>query len=178
MIFDINTYIPTKLKALRVNISAIESAESMAVFLRKYGICKTNDFVFKNLQSYIKAYNNRHFVLPKAYLFNSQNQLIKVLDTPKDLDTIYLLEADVNSSLSYRSLEKLYSEVIDSVKGISFSKEPKIVLTWSVYAGDLNKDYAFAWLKKLNTVKNQKIKVYLLNCDLQDTWDLLDDDFS
>jgi hypothetical protein len=49
-----------------------------------------------------------------------------------------------------------------------------VFITWAVFAGKLNDEKAFEWVKLLNDAKKKGINVnyYLLNCDFQKSWNL------
>ena len=49
-----------------------------------------------------------------------------------------------------------------------------VLITWTVYAGKLNKSKAFEWTHLLKTAQTKGINVqyYLLNCDMQKDWNL------
>ena len=52
--------------------------------------------------------------------------------------------------------------------------EITVLITWATYLGKVNKQKAFEWIKLLEQAKDQGIKInyYLINYDLQESWNL------
>jgi hypothetical protein len=136
--------------------------------------------VFRNSASFAKASQKNILNIPEAMFFNKAGNMVRykketvdcnanVDDFISDLEHFSNIEADESFTISeLKTIIKTSSS--DSLQNADIN----VFITWTVYAGKLNKDKAFEWAKLLETAKSKGINVryYLLNCDYQKSWNI------
>ena len=159
----------------------IESYASTKKYLFKNGMDTTRVLYFKNLNTFAFASKKKLLQVPNALFFDKSGSFVDYRKNAKDCnakvgtfidDLNFFREAKRYSTKTIRDLEKL---VQSSNKNQVLEKtDVTVFITWSKYAGSLNREKAFDWVKLLEQAKRRGINVnyYLLNCDLQESWNL------
>lgn len=159
----------------------MESYTSTKKYLLRNDVDTSRLLYFKNLNAFAFASKKKLLQVPNALFFDKSGDFVDYRKTTKDCnakvetfidDLSSFKEAKKDSTKTIMDLEKL---VCSYNKNLSIEKTDIIVfITWSKYAGSLNREKAFDWVKLLEQAKQKGISVnyYLLNCDFQESWNL------
>ncbi|MGO1752290.1 MAG: hypothetical protein ACTHYV_07335 [Psychroflexus sp.] len=164
----------------------IESIASTQKYLVKKGIDTTNTIIFKDLMSFAIASNTDLLAIPDAMFFNSNGEFVPYKESAEscnaDVDSFLsdlksINNKETNSSLTLNKLNSLLKHTNGKPLQINRDQEVYVFITWSKYAGRINKIKAFAWIDLIEKAKeeNLKVKYYLVNCDLQESWEMTDE---
>ncbi len=159
-----------------------ESNKSMLQFLDDKNVeySKEDIATLHDLNIFIDYYSKEMLSIPEAYFFNKQgfrvskkykgNSCGKVI---KNADKIN--KADFDSNESVGDWLKYYSFPFTTENNDS-EYDAYVIITWGVFAeiNDSN-ETAFNWYQSLKNNKDLNIKVILLNLDIQDTWQISED---
>lgn len=157
-----------------------QTGENQLKFLKKYGISDTEYYYFKDIKSYISASREKYLSIPDAFFFNSNGEYVtykkKTTDCNAKVDDFINDLKSFNSSSSNKSLKiDSFLSLLTSNSKINIEKsEITVFLTWAIFAGKTNKEKTFDWIKLINKAKENDISIsyYLVNCDLQENWNL------
>lgn len=164
----------------------IESIASTQKYLVKKGIDTTNTLVFKDLMSFAIASNTDLLVIPDAMFFNSNGEFVPYKESAEscnaDVDSFLsdlknIDNKETNSSLTISKMSSLLKHTNGKPLEIDKKQEIYVFITWSKYAGRVNKIKAFTWIDLIEKARKEDLKViyYLVNCDLQESWEMTDE---
>ncbi len=157
-----------------------ETLETQRRFLQNNDVPVSEFFYLKDFNSFASASKNKYLSIPDAFFFNKEGNLVRYKKSSSDCnakvdDFITDLKEFSNApSDSLINVNKLLP-LFESEAKIDLKKtDVTVFLTWAVFAGDVNKDKTFEWIKLLKKAQEQGISVsyYLVNCDFQDSWGL------
>ncbi len=140
------------------------------------------NFHYKDFKSYLQASQNRKIEIPNAYFFNRDGNFVSYKRSSTDCNANvsgFIVDLKnfkkLERSDSFNIQEVFQLSDIDSSETSSLS-EINVVLTWAVFAGKVNDEKTFKWIQLLKQAQKEglSVKYYLLNCDLQDNWNLTD----
>ena len=156
----------------------LETETSAQRYLSRRHIDTTDMLTFKDFEAFASAQQRGMLSIPDAMFFNAHGNLVrykkegegcnaKVDDFLTDLKQFSSLPDDTTITLN--DLSSLVNRDLASQR-----PEVTVVVTWTIYAGRLNKTKAFEWVKLVDKAKANGIDVraYLLNCDFQKAWNL------
>jgi hypothetical protein len=167
-------------KVYGVKKPTFQTIENQKIFLNKYGLIETDFFYYKDLKSFASASKENYLSVPDAFFFNKKGEYVpykktstecnaKVGDFIKDLETF-------NNSSSENSIKiENFLKLLNNDTEIKIEKSEIVVfLTWAVFAGKTNKIKTFDWINLIENAKKNGINIsyYLVNCDLQENWNL------
>lgn len=157
----------------------LEDRKSIAKYLAKRSIDTSGLYCFKDFMSFAIASQRNMINIPEAMFFNKDGYLVrykkeavecnaKVDDFINDLS--HFSEIPPDKSINIQVFSDLLERHKDSIKPTDIN----VFITWTVYAGKLNKDKAFAWVDLLEKAKQKgmDVNVYLVNCDYLKTWNI------
>tara|TARA_R110000850_G_scaffold271031_2_gene404784 strand:- start:179395 stop:180018 length:624 start_codon:yes stop_codon:yes gene_type:complete len=160
----------------------MESTESLMDYLHKKKVPVENVLIIKDLNGF-SSINNGVFSVPNAIFFNAKGEYVEykksaeecnayVFGFIEDLESINNQPSDPAYKINLL-LENTKNLQLESVKAED-KKDTYVFITWAKYAGKLNKDKAFAWINLLEEAnqKGMNVQYFLLNYDLQKSWDL------
>ena len=163
----------------------LEDRTSIYKYLNKKKIDTSNVYIFKNLSAYAKASKLKLMSIPDAVFFNKEGYFVdykkKASDCNAKVDA-FLLDLTTFSKLPSVQTKKMddllhFIENSKSDKPIN-AADINVFITWAVFAGKLNDEKAFEWVYLLEKAKKEgfKINYYLINCDIQKSWKLSDEE--
>jgi len=159
-----------------------ESINNQNQFLKKHSIYE-DYFIFSNAENYLNFLKNKQLTVPDATFFNADGFMVDYKDDAKtcnaNVDEFisklkHFNELPYNKSINIKDITKLlYSPNNKKIE----TNEIVVILTWAIFVGRTNKTKTFEWVKLLENAKKDGIKInyYLINCDLQEFWNLNDD---
>ena len=152
-------------------------------FLKRNNIDPKSIYFFTDFDNMIKAYELKYSTIPDAYFFNQNGDFIPYKSNTEQCNAKV---DDFITDLKKINFNKSENKNIkDFIPLLSNDKNKEIVLneitvliTWATYLGKVNKQKAFEWIKLLEQAKDEGIKVnyYLVNYDLQECWELNNDE--
>lgn len=160
----------------------IETYSATQKYLYKKDMDTARVVYFKDFNSFAQASKKRLLQVPNALFFDKDGNFVdyrksatdcnaKVDDFIQDLNTFNEAKKDTTKTIA--DLKQL---VVAANKNLLSEKpgEITVFITWARFAGTLNKEKAFDWVKLLEAAKQKGISVnyYLLNCDFQENWNL------
>ncbi|MFC4739391.1 hypothetical protein ACFO3U_05240 [Flavobacterium ponti] len=182
IVFLINCQSLAKLKyGIKNPYFATES--DLNSFLLKYKI-QQNSFFFKDWESYKQAITSKYSSIPDAYFFNKNGEFVTYKKTASDCNAKvdeFIAELNNFSSIEGDKTKNI-SEIIPLLTNTKNEKidlnEVTVLISWASFIGKVNEDKAFEWIRILDEAKNNNVKVnyYLINYDLQKSWDLNEED--
>lgn len=157
-----------------------QTTENQLRFLKKHGISNVDFYYFKDIKSYIASSKEKYLSIPDAFFFNSNGEYVtykkKTTDCNAKVDDFINDLKSFNSSSSNKSLKiNSFLSLLTSNSKINIEKsEITVFLTWAIFAGKTNKEKTFDWIKLINKAKENGVSIsyYLVNCDLQENWNL------
>ncbi len=171
---------PVAKMVLQVKKPNFETTDSQEIFLKKNKVVVADFFYFRDFNSFVLASKNKYLSIPDAFFFNKEGNLVRYKKSSSDCnakvddfinDLNEFSKAPSDSSINVTKLLALF----ESNNKIEYKKsEITVFLTWAVFAGKVNKDKTFEWIKLIAEAQKQGVKIsyYLVNCDLQDSWGL------
>lgn len=157
----------------------IEDSKSIREYLRKYHMDTVHVYVFKDLKSFAAASEMDFLNIPDATFFNKEGYFIpykepgvscnaSVGEFIAAMESMHVLKPDAT-----KKMETLLA-LLETPQQHIPEADINVFITWTKYAGSLNKDKAFEWVKLLESAKAKGIKAnyYLVNCDYQKSWNI------
>jgi len=156
----------------------LETDNSIKKYLVKNKVDTSKVYVFKDYFAFAKASGKNLMEVPDAVFFNATGNLVRykketetcnarVDDFISEMENFSNQPDDPNIKLD-EFLEMLSGKPIDEAADV------KVFITWTVYAGRLNKTKAFEWIRLIEKAKARGVNAnwYLVNCDFQKSWNL------
>ncbi|CAM3673435.1 hypothetical protein FSS13T_26410 [Flavobacterium saliperosum S13] len=170
------------LKVKGVKDPKIENYSSAKKYLHKNDMDTTRVVYFKDFYSLAQASKKKYLQIPDTYFFDRNGNFVDYRKSATDCNAKvdgFIQDLNAFSEAkkdSTKNLTELKSFLVGSDKKLLSEKpgEITVFITWARYAGALNKEKAFDWVKLLEQAKQKGISVnyYLLNCDFQESWNL------
>lgn len=156
----------------------LETLASVEKYLKEKNIDSQNNVVFKSFNAFAMAQQRNILSIPDAMFFNGEGRLVRYKKETEDCNA--KVDSFVSDLSAFSTLPEDASFTLEDLSAMTnrpvLNREAGIVvvITWTVYAGRLNKTKAFEWIKLVNKAKAKGIavEVYLLNCDFQQSWSL------
>lgn len=156
----------------------LETLASVEKYLKEKKIDSQNNVVFKSFNAFAMAQQRNILSIPDAMFFNAKGRLVRYKKETEDCNA--KVDSFVSDLSAFSELPEDASFTLENLSAMTnrpvLNRDAGIivVITWTVYAGRLNKTKAFEWIKLVNQAKAKGIAVdvYLLNCDFQQSWDL------
>jgi hypothetical protein len=157
----------------------LEDNISIRGYLLKNHIDTSNVYVFKDLKAFTTASQMKILNIPDALFFNKDGFMVPYKESTANCNANvgkFISDLATFSSFKYEDTKR-ESDLQDLIVGDKTQFENadiNVFITWTIYAGKLNRDKAFEWIKLLQSAKAKGVKVnyYLLNCDYQKSWSL------
>ncbi len=167
-------------KMYSVKNPKFESHQSQLKFLKENSVEYTKTFHYKNFQSYIEASQKIKIGIPDAFFFNNKGEFVSYKKSPKDCNAnVFGFIKDIKNFKNLQSSDSIHLDEIVSLTTIDSSalskqSEITVILTWAVFAGKVNDEKTFKWIELLKQAQKDNVDLtyYLVNCDLQDSWNL------
>lgn len=158
----------------------LETIESIHSFQHKSDLDSTRTIVFKDLRSFVTASQQDFLTIPDAIFFNSKGHYVSYNKTAEDCNAnVDAFISDLKTFDTYPIDESIelsnFAKLLTKTDQNELNKaEINVFITWTVYAGRLNDEKAFEWVKLLENAKanGANINYYLLNCDYQESWNI------
>lgn len=148
-------------------------------FLQKNKLQATTYFKFKDFDNMLKAFKLKFSSIPDAYFFDKNGNYIPYKNSAEECnakvdDFIYDLEKKNYKIDSSKNINQLIDLLTSDKNESIVQNEITVLITWATFMGKVNKEKAFEWVKLLDLAKSKGIKVnyYLVNYDLQKSWNL------
>lgn len=127
----------------------------------------------------IKVFSNysatERLAVPEAYFFNKDGFLLKNKNkgiscgaTIKDLTKIMKSKIDINQQLSTWFEELTF---LGTQSSLEETYDICVLINWAIFL-DSNNQTSFNWYQSLKENKVLKVKVVLVNLDVQESWNL------
>ncbi|WP_291113737.1 hypothetical protein [Flavobacterium sp. UBA6135] len=155
----------------------IENQNSLIEYLDKKKVDYTLDDVaiLKDIKVFGDYGKTERLVVPEAYFFNKEGFLIKNKKkgiscgaTIKDLSKILKSKYDSNQKITTWMND---FKILGKNDLLSEDYDIYILINWAIFL-DSNNEISFNWYKSLKSNKDLKIKVILINLDVQESWNL------
>jgi hypothetical protein len=156
----------------------LEDKASVNKFLNSKKIDTTRVLYFRSLRDFAVASQNKYLAIPNAYFFNADGNWVPYMKSAKDcnasvddfiLDLHRFDKEAANEQISLPMMTSLLTGA-DKIK----SSEITVLMTFTKFAGRLNREKAFEWVRLLEAAKSRGLPVnyYLVNCDYQKSWNI------
>lgn len=154
----------------------LETENSLIEYLNRNDVLYSLEEIatLKDIQAFSKYSKEEKLVVPEAFFFNKDGYLIK--NSSKS----------INCGSSVKHLKKLSSakynvneKFTDWINEFTFldkkvdseNYDLYILINWAIFLDDYN-EVSFNWYKSIKEKKELKIKVILVNLDVQENWNL------
>ena len=171
--------------AYAIKDPALETWESTQSYLTKNNIGTDRTLIFKDFPSFVYASQNKLLIIPNGIFFNSEGNFVPYNETPTtcnaNVDNFIMdlknLDQDAEGTKSIGDLLKLTKTLEGETPSFEKGYDVYVFITWARYVGRLNKEKAFDWVDLLEKAKRNgvNVKYYLLNCDLQEAWNMTEE---
>ncbi|AWI24630.1 hypothetical protein [Flavobacterium pallidum] len=159
----------------------LQDVASLERYLSEQGVAfRATDLVtLKNFNAFANYNKQDKLSVPEIYFFNREGFMVRnrfnkneCTEVIGDIDKINAMKAIRTEKLSAWLSQIAVSEGNDT----QTSPDCTIIIDWAVFAGKEMNAQAFEWYREINKQKanGRKIKCYLLNLDLQQSWNLTD----
>jgi hypothetical protein len=153
-------------------------------FLIKKDLKQSSIYYIKSWKNYENLLKTKFSSFPEAYFFNKEGDFVNYKKDSKECNAkvgefIKSLANFSNFKIDKSKNLKKFEENISNSKNEKFkNSDINVIITWATFVGKVNKNKAFEWIKLLEQAKDKGIKVnyYLVNYDLQDSWELNNDE--
>lgn len=170
-------------KSYGIKNPKIETEASVKNYLKKNEISAQNLLIFKSLQSWSDARQQKLLTIPDAMFYNAKGEFVTYKKTAADCnakidgfiaDLKELNNLPSDKARTFGDLSKLLTDYNNNTIAPEKGYDGYVFITWCIYIGKLNRDKAFDWVNLLNkaNANGLKIKYYLVNVDFQDSWEL------
>jgi hypothetical protein len=156
----------------------LETNSTVEKYLHKKNIDTTNLYMLKNFKSFLAFSNN--VMTPNGFFYNRNGYYVDYNQTPKqcnanvgqfilDLKNINQGEKDT------KNLREVINFICDkSGNTVHFEEgyDVYVLISWAKYVGKLNDEKAFEWVDIIakTNFEGLKVKYYLVNVDLYNSW--------
>ena len=158
----------------------MENDLTITTYLKEKKIDFSNNQMatLKGIATFGKYGRTDKLAVPEAYFFNSKGELIKNKGNGvscgmeiKKLEKISKMKSDPN-----QSLENFLNDitVLDGSKVTNENVDVYIIITWAKFAAS-ESETSLNWFSNLKKQENLKVKVLLLNLDVQEKWNITED---
>lgn len=170
------------LKVKGVKDPKIETYSSAKKYLHKNDMDTTRVVYFKDFYSFAQASKKEYLQIPDTYFFDRNGNFVDYRKSATDCNA--KVSGFIEDLVAFNEAKKDTTKTITVLKNFLKSSNPNLLsekpaeitvfITWTKWAGALNKEKAFDWVKLLEQAKQKGISVnyYLLNCDFQESWNL------
>lgn len=151
--------------------------DSIVNYLNKHQLSyDLNDLaILKDIKVFSNYSKTERLVVPEAYFFRSDGYLLKNKNrgvscgaTVKDLSKIIKSKIDINQKLSTWFEELTF---FGTQPNLEETYDIYVFINWAIFL-DSNNITSFNWYQSLKENKDLKIKVILVNLDVQEIWNL------
>lgn len=160
----------------------LETHTSLQKYLIKNDLDTTRLVYFKDINSFVLASKKKYVQIPNAYFFDKNGNFVDYRKSVTDCNA--KVDGFIQDLNAFSEAKKDPTKTLTELEGFLTSSNKNLIsekdahvtvfITWARYAGALNKEKAFDWVKLLEEAKQKGISVnyYLLNCDFQESWNL------
>jgi len=156
-----------------------QNEESLYKFLSNSNVefDKSDIVTLKDINSFSLYNNTDKLTVPEAYFFNREGFRLKGnFDATSCGQAISSLEK-LNKKSFYKN-----DTIDDWIRDFKYLHPQSsdlhnseydgfVIINWAIFLPTMNK-VSFTWYKSLKEEKKYKIKVFLLNLDIQDSWEM------
>ena len=155
----------------------IENQNSITKYLDEKKVQYTLDdiAILRDIKVFGDYGKTERLVVPEAYFFNKDGFLLKNNNkgvgcgaSIKNLSKILKSKYDVNETISTRLKDY---KILGNNDVLTEQYDIYILINWAIFL-DSNNETSFNWYKSLKSNKDLKIKVILINLDVQESWNL------
>ena len=155
----------------------IENQNSITKYLDDKKVEYTLDdiAILRDIKVFGDYEKTERLVVPEAYFFNKDGFLLKNNNkgvgcgaSIKNLSKILKSKYDVNETISTRLKDY---KILGNNDVLTEQYDIYILINWAIFL-DSNNETSFNWYKSLKSNKDLKIKVILINLDVQESWNL------
>ncbi len=155
----------------------IENLNSITKYLDEKKVEYTLDdiAILRDIKVFGDYGKTERLVVPEAYFFNKDGFLLKNNNkgvgcgaSIKNLSKILKSKYDVNETISTRLKDY---KILGNNDVLTEQYDIYILINWAIFL-DSNNETSFNWYKSLKSNKDLKIKVILINLDVQESWNL------
>ena len=155
----------------------IENQNSITKYLDEKKVEYTLDdiAILRDIKVFGDYGKTERLVVPEAYFFNKDGFLLKNNNkgvgcgaSIKNLSKILKSKYDVNETISTRLRDY---KILGNNDVLTEQYDIYILINWAIFL-DSNNETSFNWYKSLKSNKDLKIKVILINLDVQESWNL------
>ena len=157
----------------------IENEKSFVDYLHEKKLEYTLDdiAILKDIKVFSDYSKTERLVVPEAYFFNKEGFLLKNKNRGvgcganiKNISKILKSKNDTNQQI--KNWLKDY-QILGTTDSLSDEYDIYVLINWAIFL-DSNNATSFNWYSSLKNNKELKIKVILINLDVQEIWKLTD----
>jgi hypothetical protein len=163
-------------KKIEINFK-LENDSTIIQYLKENKIDFSNNQIatLKGIGTFGEYGRAKKLTVPEAYFFNSKGELIKNKGKGiycgaelKKLEKVSKMKSDPN-----QTLESFLNDItiLDGTKLSEDNIDIYIIITWAKFLSS-ESETSLNWFSMLKKNQNLKIKVLLLNLDVQESWKL------
>ncbi len=161
-------------------ILRIEDDSSLVNYLKEHKINFSNSQVatLKGIGTWAEFSRAKKLTIPSAFFFNSNRELIKNKGKGtycgaelKKIEKISKMKTDAN-----QTLEDFLNHItiLDGSEFIDNNVDVYIIIAWGKFANSQSQ-ISLNWFSKLKNQEYLRMKIMLLNIDLQESWNVTDE---
>jgi uncharacterized protein YceK len=166
--------------AYGIKAPKIEDRASVKGYLVRHDVDTSNVYIFKSLPAFAIASQRDILSIPDALFFNREGDLVPYKDPGSDCnakvgDFIHDLSGfDSVKPDKTQNINELLELLENKENHDTARADVNVFITWTVYAGKLNRKKAFEWVKVLQHAQKRgaNLKYFLVNCDYQQSWNI------
>lgn len=159
---------------------SIQTTDEQISYLNKHKVkyAKEDLYTLKDVSVFVDYLTNEKIEIPSAYFFNKDGYRVsskyhgdrcsQVISDPEEMNKVSFDENDPVSKW-LKDYMPIFTEDNSNEQYDGY-----VIICWAVIAKKGSNEASFNWYKSLKDNKDLKIKVILLNLDLQSTWEYTD----
>ena len=171
--FSISSFSQTKVE---INFH-IENDSSIVKYLKEKKIDFSNNEIatLKSFKTFAEYSRDGKLIIPEAFFYNSKGEQINnkgrgvnCSSEIKKLEKISKMKSNPNNTLNDFLTD---INIIENEKIIEDNIDLYIIITWGKFL-NTESETSFNWFSKIRKIKDMKIKLLLLNLDIQENWNM------
>lgn len=176
-LFALNSCKPIMMKMYGIKNPDVENNKSIIKKAMKYGL-DTATIVTVNNNDFLNVLNGQS--IPDAGIYDKNGKYIEYRQTDTSCNAglfSFISALNLNDKYNQPDRADLNTELnkCRDLKGNKLNKiedaDFYLLIYWTVWTGKLNKNHVKIWQDLAKTNKNCKVKVILVNLDIQEYWE-------
>lgn len=162
-------------KSVKIDFKEVSNEEIINKLKENNVLYEESDIAsLKNLKTWVSYFSGKSVTTPHAIFFNAkgykvsdkftESQCSATLNNIENIDTF-----EVDENYTFKDQIKNFDFIEDKQDANNY--DYYVIIYWALYEKNNHKT-AFNWYNSAKNIKDKKVKVVLLNLDLNESWNI------